>query len=185
MKITVSTIPDSGLEREASCGREWLFDMLPGRDTMPFLIDTVFVRCRASTVGTTVSLLLGVATNLQLECCRCLKEFILPVDSEFTCMMLPAEKQTDGEEVELTGDDLGLEYYRDDTIDVDPLILEQIVLQIPLKPVCAESCKGLCPRCGIDLNVDTCDHRGDEEKKNPFAVLKNLHIDNNKKKERG
>jgi uncharacterized protein len=180
MKITVSTIPDAGLEREALYDRDWLIEMLPGRDTMPFMIDTVSVRCRASKLGTTVSLSLRVATNLRLECCRCLKEFILPVDSEFNYMMLPAEKMPEGEEIELTGEDLGLDYYRDDTIDVDPMIIEQIVLQIPLKPMCAESCKGLCPQCGIDLNTETCDHRSDDGKESPFAVLKNLHIDKNK-----
>ena len=185
MKINVTTIPDEGRELEASYDKDWLIALLPERDRSPFMIDTVSVRCSVSAVGRTVSMSLTIMTDLHLECCRCLKEFILPAHSEFTYTFVPAETMPRTEELELTGDDLGFGYYADDTIDVDPLILEQIVLQIPLKPVCAESCRGLCPHCGIDLNTETCDHGKADGTKSPFAILKNLHIDDSKKTKRG
>ena len=185
MKINVNSIPDEGLEREASYGKDWLLAMLPEHDTTPFTIDTVSVTCSASKVGRTVSMSLRIVTDLYLECCRCLKEFILPIYSEFTYTFLPAETMPQAEELELTGEDLVFGYYTDETIDVDPLIFEQIVLQIPVKPLCMESCRGLCPRCGIDLNTESCNHEKENEKKSPFAILKNLHIDTSKKTKRG
>ena len=181
MKINVTTIPDEGLELEASYDQDWLITMLPEHDVPPFIIDTVSVRCCASKVGRTISISLAMAMNLHLECCRCLKEFTLLADSEFTYTFLPAEKMPRTEEVELNGEDLGFGYYTDDTIDVDPLILEQIVLQVPLKPLCKESCRGLCPRCGIDLNTGTCDHQEEDIAASPFAILKNLNINTSNK----
>ena len=185
MKINVNTISNEGLKREALYDKDWLIELLPARDRAPFEIDTVSITCSASKVGRTVSMSLTIVTNLYLECCRCLKEFILPVSSEFTYTLLPAETMPRTEELELTGDDLVFGYYTDDTIDVDPLIFEQIVLQIPVKPLCSESCRGLCPRCGIDRNIESCDHENEDERKSPFAILKNLHIDTGKKTKRG
>ncbi|MBN1297720.1 DUF177 domain-containing protein, partial [bacterium] len=44
----------------------------------------------------------------------------------------------------------------DDRIDICRVIAEQIVLQIPMKTLCSDDCKGLCSRCGADLNAGTC-----------------------------
>ena len=39
---------------------------------------------------------------------------------------------------------------------MDALIFEQIMLQIPIKLLCTDTCKGLCPHCGMNMNVDVC-----------------------------
>ena len=72
-------------------------------------------------------------------------------------------------------EDMDVEYYEEETIDLDPIILEQIVLQIPMRVVCRETCRGLCPQCGTNLNISSCTCSGrmiDER----LSVLKNLKL---------
>lgn len=180
MKINVANIPDDGLELSAGKNREWLREILPPGGEITFSIDLISVHCSVSKIGKTVSLKLVIETEIGLECCRCLKAFDLPVYSEFKYTFVPSETASREEDVELSDEDLGFGYYKDDTIEVDPLILEQLILQVPMKPLCEESCKGLCPRCGIDLNVASCDHQTDIFD-SPFAVLKKLKINSGKK----
>jgi uncharacterized protein len=59
-------------------------------------------------------------------------------------------------EREIEEDDLATAYFRDDLIDLGQLMREQFVLALPMKPLCLETCKGLCPQCGVNLNQVTC-----------------------------
>jgi uncharacterized protein len=79
------------------------------------------------------------------------------------------------EEIELRMEDLDVDYYTGEVIDLTPIIFEQIMLQIPMKALCNELCKGLCPHCGINLNKANCDCREDiiDER---LAVLKNFRV---------
>lgn len=47
-------------------------------------------------------------------------------------------------------------YYKDDTLDIHNNILDQVALALPMKSLCNPQCKGLCPKCGADLNENTC-----------------------------
>lgn len=58
--------------------------------------------------------------------------------------------------LEVSDDDLDLYTYEGETIDLEPLLREQLVLAVPFAPLCSEECKGLCPRCGADKNLDPC-----------------------------
>ena len=99
-----------------------------------------------------------VQTRLQLECGRCLESFEIPVDSPFELRYVPEPAATaDGDEREVTEDDLTTSYYKEESIDLAELMHEQFVLALPMKPLCSEGCKGLCPHCGTNLNKGTCD----------------------------
>ncbi len=100
-----------------------------------------------------------VATTLELACSRCLEPFTLPVNATFDLRYLPAGAAADdetSEESETEADDVSTTFYRDEEIDLAELLREQFYLALPMKPLCAESCKGLCPQCGVNLNVETC-----------------------------
>jgi uncharacterized protein len=56
----------------------------------------------------------------------------------------------------LAEEDLETSYYRDDQIDLDELLREQFYLALPMKPLCLEECRGLCPQCGTNLNAGAC-----------------------------
>ena len=76
---------------------------------------------------------------------------------------------------ELSPDDLDLDYYTGEIVDLESILREQIILMLPLKPLCDESCKGLCPHCGADLNLETCTCPADAVD-SPFARLAKLKI---------
>ena len=97
-----------------------------------------------------------VSTTLELACSRCLEPFELPIDAAFDVRYLPQSENT-GEEREVEEDDLSDAFYRDEVIDLGHLMDEQFYLALPMKPLCREACKGLCPNCGTNLNVETCD----------------------------
>jgi uncharacterized protein len=59
-------------------------------------------------------------------------------------------------EHEMDDEDLETSYYRDDQIDLSELLREQFYLALPMKPLCRDDCRGLCPECGINLNAGTC-----------------------------
>ena len=99
-----------------------------------------------------------VTTRLRLECGRCLEPFEIPVDSRFELRYVPeALAGAEENEREVGEDDLTTAFYREDAIDLGDLMHEQFVLALPMKPLCSESCKGLCPQCGTNLNTGTCE----------------------------
>jgi uncharacterized protein len=68
-----------------------------------------------------------------------------------------AESVRSGEiDDDVEGADLGLAEYRDETIDLGEVIREQFYLALPMKPLCQDACKGLCPVCGVNRNRETC-----------------------------
>jgi uncharacterized protein len=98
----------------------------------------------------------GVQTTLGLGCSRCLEDFTLPVDASFDLLYLPHAENAGEGEVEVEDDDLGTAFYHDEEIDLGQLMREQFYLALPMKPLCRESCRGLCPQCGTNLNSGTC-----------------------------
>ena len=53
-------------------------------------------------------------------------------------------------------------YYLGDRIDLGEVVREHVALQLPMKPVCRDDCRGLCPQCGANWNEGTCDCRPDD-----------------------
>ncbi|UFS69250.1 DUF177 domain-containing protein [Geomonas sp. RF6] len=98
-----------------------------------------------------------VATAAALTCSRCLTEFETPLESSFTIIYSQARDESPAdEEVELSEEDLVAATYQGDEIDLDFEIAEQVMMEVPYKPLCREACKGLCTECGQDLNVAEC-----------------------------
>lgn len=97
----------------------------------------------------------------QVPCARCLEPFELPVDSSFLRIFVraPAARGPAGksEERQMQEEDVPLTGYDGRRIDMRALALEQIRLEMPLKPVCRRECRGLCPQCGVDRNQTSCD----------------------------
>jgi uncharacterized protein len=100
-----------------------------------------------------------VATRLQLECGRCLEAFEIPIDSPFELRYVPQPSGGGAEDAEreVDEDDLTTAYYQEDAIDLGELMHEQFVLALPMKPLCSDDCRGLCPHCGTNLNMGRCD----------------------------
>jgi uncharacterized protein len=97
-----------------------------------------------------------VAAALELECSRCIEPFVIPVNAGFDMLFLPSSENTGQEEREVTEDDLGVSYYQNDVIDLGEVVREQLYLALPMKPLCREDCRGLCPVCGRNKNREEC-----------------------------
>ncbi len=114
-----------------------------------------------------------VTAELELSCGRCLEPYRLPVSVPFDLRYLPASAASTGTEQEVEDEDLETSYYRDEQIDLTELLREQFYLALPMKPLCQEGCRGLCPQCGTNVNtgVCTCDATWQDTR---LAALKDL-----------
>ena len=97
-----------------------------------------------------------VGSTVRLQCARCLVDIDREVVSRFTIFYTKATGTSQDEEVELTEEDLVAATYSGDEIDFAEEVAEQLLLELPYKPLCDENCKGLCPSCGTDLNRSSC-----------------------------
>jgi DUF177 domain-containing protein len=120
-----------------------------------------------------------VQTTLELLCSRCLEPFRWPVDAEFDLRYHPQSANTGDGEREVADADLGTAFYEHDEIDLGQLMQEQFYLSLPMKPLCADDCKGLCPSCGTNWNRATCGcaNAWDDPR---LAALKALNLDSRK-----
>lgn len=98
-----------------------------------------------------------LAGEIELECSRCLEPFTLPVGADFDLRYVPRTENVGEGEREVEEDDLATAFYDEDQIDLAHLIMEQFQLALPMKALCSETCKGLCPTCGTNLNTGSCD----------------------------
>ncbi|MEI7817915.1 MAG: DUF177 domain-containing protein [Desulfuromonadales bacterium] len=118
-----------------------------------------------------------VAAPLALSCSRCLADFTSFVDTSFTIFFRKEAAATASveEDLELGDMDLISSSYTGDELDLTHEIEEQVAMEIPLKPLCSESCKGLCHECGVDLNTSSCSC-SKESVSLTFSALKDFKI---------
>ena len=98
----------------------------------------------------------SVDTVALQECSRCLVEFsqILELDFEVFCAKLPAARTMNPKA--LDEEDGGVHFHDGRVVSIDNEIREAVLLGLPMRPLCKESCAGLCPRCGEDRNEGPC-----------------------------
>jgi uncharacterized protein len=98
-----------------------------------------------------------VKCALKLLCDRCAEAFSLPVSAHLDIELAPKEEQPNLPEMELAGEELSLYYFEGDELDLDPYVYEEVMLAIPIKALCDEGCKGICPVCGKNQNREICE----------------------------
>jgi uncharacterized protein len=112
----------------------------------------------ASRKGEEIRLRGTINAEVEVACDRCLAVVRLPLEVEFDTAFIPqAAEAGKTENVELLSADMGLAAYEGDAVDLDELVREQIMLALPSRRLCREECRGLCPKCGADLNAGECD----------------------------
>ncbi len=154
MFINVLEIPVEGLKIEES----FTFDTFSLVEEDAIFLEPVKIKVEVHKVDEKVFINGRIKTILSLTCSRCLSSFPFKIDSYFDLVFYPIEDfiKEEEQEKELTEEDFESMFYRENRIDIDSLILEQINLSIPMKPLCSELCKGLCPVCGKNLNEGEC-----------------------------
>ncbi|MGE4233317.1 MAG: DUF177 domain-containing protein [Bacteriovoracia bacterium] len=136
-----------------------------------------------------------LVTKIGLYCSRCANPIEQPISAHFQCLFtkdptlggVDHHKKTSGnstgiaysEPTGTTEEDIDIEFLEKDYIELADVLKEQIYLKVPFQPLCKESCKGICPVCGQDQNLQPCQcHRI----KNPALAnaLKNVLSSNHK-----
>jgi uncharacterized protein len=82
----------------------------------------------------------------------------MPFHADFELRYVPAVENTGEGEREIGDEDLTTAFHRDGMLDVMDLLREQFMLALPMKPLCSDDCRGLCPECGANLNRTECGH---------------------------
>jgi uncharacterized protein len=115
-----------------------------------------------------------VETRAQLECDRCLKPVELPVSTDFALEYITGADYESSSAAALSEEEMSVSVFDGESIDVDQIVREQILLAVPTRTLCREDCKGICPECGIDRNTGEC-NCGANEIDPRWAALKNLN----------
>ena len=99
----------------------------------------------------------STAFTADLTCSRCVEPFPFANSSEFHLRFRPRPALSEeNPEIEITPDELDVEFYSERLMPLRHLAAEQIQLSIPMKPLCIESCLGLCVNCGANRNRESC-----------------------------
>jgi DUF177 domain-containing protein len=98
----------------------------------------------------------GLHATTHAVCARCAEEFTTTGARDFRFVLSPRMIGI-GKQNDLQSEDLEFSVYDGDEVDLSPLIREQVLLSLPTRPLCNEKCRGLCPRCGTNLNYARCD----------------------------
>ena len=104
-----------------------------------------------------------VSTTLDAVCDRCGKEFLQEKAVSYSCILAEELQNEEDDEILLL---------EDGKVDVGELAREAFILDMDTKTLCSEDCKGLCPRCGADLNLGSCTCKKDVDPR--LAVLAKL-----------
>lgn len=111
--------------------------------------------------------------NLEGTCSRCLKSYSFFLEKKFDFVL--TRNPLLGKNKELNRDEMGLSFYAAEEIDLAPFIREQVLLALPMRPLCEDSCRGLCGSCGANLNEEPC--LCDSSPNDPrLALFRNLKL---------
>jgi DUF177 domain-containing protein len=147
--VPIDEIPEQGMLLHLKRGPSWVEVGVP-------VLGDIEGWLLLFKIGRDVTADVEGTAKLQLQCGRCLKDFEFPIAMQFRQMYLPLKEEELEDETEVDGDDLGVTFYRIPEIALDELVREEIILAIPLQPLCHEDCPGLCPKCGADLAAGPC-----------------------------
>jgi uncharacterized protein len=119
-------------------------------------VGEVEIRGRVERAGRGYLLEAQVEGRASLRCVRCLGEFAFPFREQMQLHLLPTAAQPREDETRLVRDDLEVRFYEEPRLDLVEVAAEQFALAVPMKPLCGETCRGICPRCGANLNEGAC-----------------------------
>jgi uncharacterized protein len=177
MRIRVDEIPDAGKFLRFHWEESRLRHLLPPDDPMPIALERpVEVDLEIHKLTDHVRVTGNIQAAIQIACHRCLEIYSLPLEQQVDAFLVKTErKEASEDDVELEAEELEYEFFDGDVIDIDLLVAEQIFLALPLKALCAEECKGICPRCGANLNTEAC-NCPKNKKTSPFAGLSSVKL---------
>jgi uncharacterized protein len=145
MKVLISQISEEGLDLELQETTE--------SDT---IVSPIRARLRIEKVGAELIVKGNVIADVTLQCSRCLKDFWSVLSVPVDVIYHPVEELKGEDKHEIKCEELDMDFYSGEELNLLDLLTEQIELNLPMKPLCSDLCKGICLRCGADLNAGNC-----------------------------
>src|SRR5580692_7954231 len=97
-----------------------------------------------------------LAVQLETDCARCLEPVVTDVKHSFDLLYRPLGADAGRAELSVTAAEAEVSYYQGEGLLLEDVLREQVLLAAPLKVICREDCKGLCPHCGKNMNLEQC-----------------------------
>ncbi|MCX7770815.1 MAG: DUF177 domain-containing protein [Proteobacteria bacterium] len=172
MKILLKDILFEDIEREWDEDVEEanaLFNIEP-HNTLKLIVP-FHVTMKLHRIGDNVDIVGKYEGKLEFVCDRCSEKSYTHLEERFHYLLQP--KKPGEEAIEEGDEELEVGYYEGDEIDLSELAIEHLMLSIPMRMLCKEDCKGICPYCGGNKNERECDCEKKAGKSNPFSILIN------------
>src|SRR5215472_606906 len=171
MVVKVEEIGEDGLELDEAIDAKFLEDALAhrGEETGFRAVHGARLKATLRKVSGGVMLTGQFQADVSAPCKRCLAEVGASLPVSFQLNLMPRARADDEESGELEADERAeragsfrleeadREWFDGKTIQLDPILREQVLLALPMNLVCTESCRGLCPVCGNNLNEKQCE----------------------------
>jgi uncharacterized protein len=146
-----------GKEYRFAVRAPWIRGVLEGHEATANEKDGV-LEVRASKSGSDVVVHGTLDASLKVPCARCLEPVDIDVHADLSVLYVPGEKVKDAEvpgEVEYTLEDAEADTlpYDGDTVVLDDLVRDELLLEVPMIPLCSEACPGMSPAPGSDANA--------------------------------
>ena len=97
-----------------------------------------------------------LSTRVEMACARCLDPISRDVASNFDLLYRPLGADAGKEELSVTAAEAEVSYYQGEGLLLEDVLREQVLLALPLRAICRDECRGLCPHCGKNLNLEQC-----------------------------
>jgi len=94
--------------------------------------------------------------NFQVPCARCIEPVEIPLAAEFDLIFRPLGADAGAPERSISASETEIGYYQRDSLSLEDVLREQVLLSLPVRTLCKPGCKGLCPRCGANRNTQPC-----------------------------
>ena len=94
--------------------------------------------------------------TFQVPCARCIEPVEIPLSAEFDLIFRPLGADADASERSITASETEIGYYQKDSLLLEDVLREQVLLSLPVRTLCKPDCKGLCPQCGANRNTQPC-----------------------------
>ena len=148
-------------------GQVYAFALKPELEEMevlgdPVRFDEIAVSGEFFGTGERVSVRGQVASTVTSRCAKCLEPVTLEVRAEMDALFA---RQIDPEDPDLYA-------FEGSKADLTDAVRDALLLELPYRFLCSEDCKGLCPTCGVNLNLGTCTCQEGGNVTNPFSALK-------------
>ena len=171
MLIRIDDITEGGLQIKTQKSANWVTNIpeIVNETKELSLNKSIDIDCIVTKVLKEISVNGSIQFGIKTRCSRCLKDVELDLNTNINLILTP------NDDVEDKSGDIDLEVYEGESIDLTNYFREQIAMNLPYRVVCKESCKGLCSKCGVDLNIEkcSCDKSLND---NAFSVLKDIKL---------